>query len=276
MVARHRSIPSPLPPPAKPILALGLEGSANKLGVGLILHAPSAGPSSAAGEPGSVSILSNIRHTYVTPPGEGFLPSDTARHHKRWIVEVVQRALAEAGRTMEDVDVICYTRGAPFPPSRLAWLTRTGPGMGAPLQTVAIVARTLALLHNKPMVGVNHCVGRTCPLQARRWTDRCPRHRDGSAHHWLALPHRPLRFGRQHPSHRLLAAALPHLWRDPRHCCGQLLGQVRLIRRLERVTDTRRFARIIGLSNDPSPGANIEKEAKKYVRDSLASSADPV
>lgn len=32
--------------------------------------------------------------------------------------------------------------------------------MGAPLQTVAIVARTLALLHNKPMVGVNHCVGR--------------------------------------------------------------------------------------------------------------------
>lgn len=32
--------------------------------------------------------------------------------------------------------------------------------MGAPLQSVAIVARTLALLYNKPLVGVNHCVGR--------------------------------------------------------------------------------------------------------------------
>ena len=39
-----------------------------------------------------------------------------------------------------------------------------GPGMGAPLQTVALVARTLALMYNKPMVGVNHCVGREFPL----------------------------------------------------------------------------------------------------------------
>ena len=35
-----------------------------------------------------------------------------------------------------------------------------GPGMGAPLQSVALVARTLSLLYNKPLVGVNHCVGR--------------------------------------------------------------------------------------------------------------------
>lgn len=35
--------------------------------------------------------------------------------------------------------------------------------MGAPLQTVALVARTLALMYNKPMVGVNHCVGRALP-----------------------------------------------------------------------------------------------------------------
>lgn len=35
-----------------------------------------------------------------------------------------------------------------------------GPGMGAPLQSVALVARTLAILFNKPLVGVNHCVGR--------------------------------------------------------------------------------------------------------------------
>lgn len=32
--------------------------------------------------------------------------------------------------------------------------------MGAPLQSVALVARTLSLLFQKPLVGVNHCVGR--------------------------------------------------------------------------------------------------------------------
>lgn len=32
--------------------------------------------------------------------------------------------------------------------------------MGAPLQSVALVARTLALLFKKPLVGVNHCIGR--------------------------------------------------------------------------------------------------------------------
>lgn len=31
--------------------------------------------------------------------------------------------------------------------------------MGAPLTSVALVARTLSLLYNKPLVGVNHCIG---------------------------------------------------------------------------------------------------------------------
>lgn len=34
-----------------------------------------------------------------------------------------------------------------------------GPGMGAPLVTVALVARTVAQLWGKPLLGVNHCVG---------------------------------------------------------------------------------------------------------------------
>jgi len=115
MVSRRRKqlAPCPLQPPTgKGLLALGLEGSANKLGVGLILHSPSSDTATnATGDPGTVSILSNIRHTYVTPPGEGFLPSDTARHHKRWINEVVDKALKQGGVTMEDVDVVCFTKG---------------------------------------------------------------------------------------------------------------------------------------------------------------------
>ena len=33
-----------------------------------------------------------------------------------------------------------------------------GPGMGAPLVSTAVVARTLAQLWNVPLVPVNHCI----------------------------------------------------------------------------------------------------------------------
>lgn len=124
------------------MIALGLEGSANKLGVGLIRHPPATptNPHPAA------EILANIRHTFVSPPGEGFLPKDTARHHRTWVVKLVKQAMKEAKVRIEDVDCICYTKG---------------PGMGAPLQSVALAARMLALMWEKELVGVNHCVGRT-------------------------------------------------------------------------------------------------------------------
>ncbi|GAA6061249.1 hypothetical protein JCM10212_000690 [Sporobolomyces blumeae] len=226
MVARKRTpvAPCPLQPPTRPLLALGLEGSANKLGVGLILHSPpdsSSSSSSKGGDPGSVSILSNIRHTYVTPPGEGFLPSDTARHHKRWVNEVVAKALGQAHKTMHDVDVVCFTKG---------------PGMGAPLQTVALVARTLALMYNKPLVGVNHCVGH---IETGRLITASPSpivlYVSGGNTQVIAYSQQRYRiFG------ETLDIAV-----------GNCLD---------------RFARIIGLSNDPSPGANIEMEAKKGKR----------
>ncbi|KAK9987277.1 hypothetical protein SO802_032228 [Lithocarpus litseifolius] len=44
----------------KKMIALGFEGSANKIGVGVVTL--------------DGTILSNPRHTYITPPGQGFLP----------------------------------------------------------------------------------------------------------------------------------------------------------------------------------------------------------
>ncbi|PYI10808.1 peptidase M22, glycoprotease [Aspergillus sclerotiicarbonarius CBS 121057] len=117
------------------MIAIGLESSANKIGVGIILH-PDDGS--------TPQVLANVRHTYVTPPGEGFLPKDTARHHRAWAVKLVKKALREARITPKDVDCICFTKG---------------PGMGAPLQSAAITARMLSLLWGKQLVGVNHCVG---------------------------------------------------------------------------------------------------------------------
>lgn len=82
-------------------IALGLEGSANKLGVGVIQHSKS----------GKVNVLANVRHTYITPPGSGFLPSDTARHHKAWIIKVVKQALGDANLSIDQMDCICFTKG---------------------------------------------------------------------------------------------------------------------------------------------------------------------
>lgn len=122
--------------PAGALISLGCEGSANKLGIGIIAHDPATGKS---------IVLANIRHTFVSPPGTGFLPKDTAKHHRSFFVRVARAALRTAGVKPSQLSCICYTKG---------------PGMGAPLQSVAIAARTLSLLwDNKPLVGVNHCVG---------------------------------------------------------------------------------------------------------------------
>jgi N6-L-threonylcarbamoyladenine synthase len=118
------------------MIAIGLEGSANKIGIGVISH---PGPNKPP------LVLSNLRHTYNSPPGEGFLPKDTAIHHRAWVVRLIKQAVQQAGVKVEDIDCICYTKG---------------PGMGAPLQSVALAARTISLLWGKPIIGVNHCVGR--------------------------------------------------------------------------------------------------------------------
>jgi N6-L-threonylcarbamoyladenine synthase len=63
-------------------VALGLEGSANKVGsrftccfshrrqvgVGIVAHG---------------QVVANVRRTFVPPPGAGFLPRETAEHHRQ-------------------------------------------------------------------------------------------------------------------------------------------------------------------------------------------------
>lgn len=98
----------------RPYICLGLEGSANKFGAGIISHSPNPNASSKSKRGGSsdiVNVLSNVRHTYITPPGQGFLPADTARHHKQWALKIIQKAVEDAGIRMQDVDVIAYTKG---------------------------------------------------------------------------------------------------------------------------------------------------------------------
>lgn len=112
-------------------LVLGIEGSANKIGVGIV---------TSAGD-----ILANVRETYITPPGTGFLPNETAQHHRSKILGLIEKALKHANVAAKDISVIAYTKG---------------PGMGAPLLAVALAVRVLAQVWKIPMIGVNHCIGR--------------------------------------------------------------------------------------------------------------------
>ena len=61
------------------IIALGIEGSANKIGVGIIRYSN-----------GQYDILSNPRKTYITPAGQGFLPRETAWHHQQHVNALVR------------------------------------------------------------------------------------------------------------------------------------------------------------------------------------------
>jgi N6-L-threonylcarbamoyladenine synthase len=65
---------------------MGIEGSANKIGVGIVDK--------------EGRVLSNPRETFITPPGTGFLPKETAEHHREKILEIVKKALKEANLKM--------------------------------------------------------------------------------------------------------------------------------------------------------------------------------
>lgn len=41
----------------------------------------------------------------------GFLPRETAQHHRQVILEILREALTESGLTPNQMDVVCYTKG---------------------------------------------------------------------------------------------------------------------------------------------------------------------
>ena len=185
------------------VVAVGFEGSANKLGVGIVRDGV---------------VLSNVRHTYHAPPGEGFLPRETAAHHRKHVLDVLRRSLDEAGIQPADVDCVCFTKG---------------PGMGAPLAAVAVVARTVAQLWGKPLVAVNHCIGH---IEMGR-----------------------LVTGAQNPTVLYVSGGNTQViaYSQNRY---RIFGETIDIA-VGNCLD--RFARVLKLSNDPSPGYNIEQLAKR-------------
>lgn len=183
-------------------IAIGFEGSANKIGVGIVKD----------GE-----VMSNPRKTYITPPGLGFQPKDTAKHHREHVLDILKQALAEAKLSPKDIDVVCFTKG---------------PGMAAPLISVAVVARTVAQLWKKPLVGVNHCIGH---IEMGRIVTKAdnPTVLYVSGGNTQVIAYSENRY-------RIFGETIDL-------AVGNCLD---------------RFARVLNLSNDPSPGYNIELLAR--------------
>ncbi|HEY1167810.1 MAG TPA: hypothetical protein VGE81_02350, partial [Candidatus Limnocylindrales bacterium] len=74
----------------------------------------------------------------------GIVPEVAARAHLRWIVPVLDEAWAAAGVGWDDIAAVAVTEG---------------PGLAGSLLVGINFAKTLAYVHGKPLVPVNHLEG---------------------------------------------------------------------------------------------------------------------
>jgi N6-L-threonylcarbamoyladenine synthase len=87
-------------------------------------------------------VLSNMMKMIDGSKG-GIHPREAANHHAENIVPVMHDALAKAGISYEDIDLVAFSQG---------------PGLGPCLRTAATAARALSQTLGVDLVGVNHCV----------------------------------------------------------------------------------------------------------------------
>ena len=74
----------------------------------------------------------------------GVVPELASRDHIRRVVPLAREALVQAGRTLDDIDLIAYTEG---------------PGLAGALLVGASVAAGLGIALDRPVVGVHHLEG---------------------------------------------------------------------------------------------------------------------
>ncbi len=74
----------------------------------------------------------------------GVVPEIAARSHIEAIIPVIDEALRQAGCSWEEIDGIAVTQGA---------------GLGGSLLIGVLTARTLAIVHKKPLYAINHVEG---------------------------------------------------------------------------------------------------------------------
>lgn len=111
------------------MICLGIEGTAEKTGIGIV---DSEG-----------NILATCGDQLYPEVG-GIHPREAANFHAEHIVPLIKDALIESNLTLNDIDLVSFSKG---------------PGLGPALRTVATAARSLSQNINVPLIGVNHCIG---------------------------------------------------------------------------------------------------------------------
>jgi N6-L-threonylcarbamoyladenine synthase len=113
-------------------MILAIESSCDETGIALV--------------EGGSRIHSNVVASQVAlhAPAGGIVPEVAARAHLRWILPVLDEAWQGAGVSWDDISAVAVTRG---------------PGLAGSLLVGINVAKTLAWVHDKPLVGVNHLEG---------------------------------------------------------------------------------------------------------------------
>jgi N6-L-threonylcarbamoyladenine synthase len=117
-------------------LILAVESSCDETGIAII-------------EDGGKRIVANVVASQVAmhAAAGGIVPEIAARAHLRWIVPTLDEAWAAAeaqGVTWDDIEAVAVTNG---------------PGLAGSLLVGINFAKTLAYVHSKPLVPVNHLEG---------------------------------------------------------------------------------------------------------------------
>lgn len=118
-------------------LILGIESSCDETGVALV-QMPSDG---------SVpKLLSHALHSQIDMHRAygGVVPELASRDHIRRVLPLTQQVMASSGKTLQDIDVVAFTRG---------------PGLAGALLVGAGVACALGAALAKPVLGVHHLEG---------------------------------------------------------------------------------------------------------------------
>ena len=134
------------------MLILGIETSCDETAAAVVLDGR--------------EILSNVVVSQIDIFAEygGVIPEVAARSHLEVMMPVVNKALADARCSWDDIDAIAVTHA---------------PGLLGSLLIGTLTARTLAILHNKPLYAVHHLKSHVYANWLKE-DNACTRSRDAS------------------------------------------------------------------------------------------------
>ncbi len=124
----------------KSMNCLGIESTAHTFGAGIVTN--------------EGKILANIKDSYAPEKG-GIHPTEAKEHHIQVSDRVISDALAFAGLSLQNIDLISFSQGPGLAPCLIVGMEK---------------AKEIAKKIKKPIIGVNHCIAH---LEIGRLLTKC-------------------------------------------------------------------------------------------------------